>query len=42
VLEKGEIAEQGNHQQLVEHNGIYAGLLNESIIEVEASKANTA
>ena len=31
VLEKGEIVEQGNHEELVAHNGIYAGLLNESI-----------
>ncbi len=30
VLERGEIVEQGNHQQLVAQNGIYAGLLNES------------
>jgi ATP-binding cassette subfamily B protein len=33
VLEKGEIVEQGSHQQLVAHNGIYAGLLKESIVE---------
>jgi ATP-binding cassette subfamily B protein len=31
VLEKGEIVEQGNHDELVAHNGIYSGLLNESI-----------
>ncbi len=31
VLEKGAIVEQGNHEELVAHNGIYAGLLNESI-----------
>lgn len=31
VLEKGEIVEQGNHEELVAYNGIYAGLLNESI-----------
>ncbi|MFT5726727.1 MAG: ATP-binding cassette subfamily B multidrug efflux pump [Desulforhopalus sp.] len=31
VLEKGKIVEQGNHEELVAHNGIYAGLLNESI-----------
>ena len=31
VLEKGEIVEQGNHEELLVHNGIYAGLLNESI-----------
>ena len=33
VLEKGEIVERGNHRQLVDHNGVYAGLLNESIVE---------
>lgn len=32
VLEQGEIVERGNHQQLVAHNGVYAGLLNESIL----------
>lgn len=26
VMEKGEIAEQGSHQQLLQHNGIYARL----------------
>ena len=31
VLEKGEIVEQGNHEELLVYNGIYAGLLNESI-----------
>ncbi|MDR9827604.1 ABC transporter ATP-binding protein [Vibrio sp. FNV 38] len=31
VLERGEIIEQGNHQQLLVQNGIYAGLLNDSI-----------
>ena len=33
VLEKGQIVERGNHRQLVDHNGVYAGLLNESIVE---------
>ena len=33
VLEKGEIVERGDHQQLVELNGIYAGLLNESALQ---------
>jgi ATP-binding cassette, subfamily B, multidrug efflux pump len=33
VLEKGEIVEQGNHEELVARNGIYAGLLNESITQ---------
>ncbi|MFA0502280.1 ATP-binding cassette domain-containing protein, partial [Vibrio sp. 10N.222.46.A1] len=32
VLEKGEIVEQGNHRQLIAHNGIYAGLLEESVV----------
>lgn len=31
VLEKGEIVERGNHKQLLAHNGLYAGLLNETI-----------
>ncbi|PME37559.1 ABC transporter permease [Vibrio sp. 10N.286.55.E10] len=42
VLEKGEIVEQGNHQQLVAHNGIYAGLLQESIVETGDSQATLA
>ncbi|MDB1125273.1 ABC transporter ATP-binding protein [Vibrio algarum] len=33
VLEKGEIVEQGNHYDLVAQNGVYAGLLNESITQ---------
>ncbi|MGF1778986.1 ABC transporter ATP-binding protein [Vibrio nomapromontoriensis] len=32
VLEQGMVVEQGNHQQLVAMNGIYAGLLSESIV----------
>jgi len=31
VLEKGEIVERGNHEELAAHNGIYAGLLIDSI-----------
>lgn len=31
VLEKGEIVEQGKHDELVAYNGVYAGLLNESM-----------
>lgn len=42
VLEKGEIVEKGNHQQLVAHNGIYAGLLKESIGETNEPKAAEA
>ncbi|WP_435234996.1 ABC transporter ATP-binding protein [Psychromonas sp. PT13] len=30
VLEKGEIVERGNHEQLIVNDGIYASLLNES------------
>ena len=30
VLEKGEIVERGNHEQLIVNNGIYASLLSES------------
>lgn len=33
VLERGEVVERGNHHELVVQNGIYAGLLNESIVE---------
>ncbi|OCH61634.1 ABC transporter ATP-binding protein [Vibrio splendidus] len=42
VLEQGEIVEQGNHQQLVAHNGIYAGLLQESIVETGDSQVTVA
>ncbi|WP_299693144.1 ABC transporter ATP-binding protein [uncultured Vibrio sp.] len=42
VLEKGQIVEQGNHQQLVAHNGVYAGLLKESIVGPNASQATVA
>ncbi|MGF1701318.1 ABC transporter ATP-binding protein/permease [Photobacterium makurazakiensis] len=38
VLEQGEIVERGNHQELVAHSGIYAGLLNESILQTEELK----
>lgn len=33
VLERGQVVERGNHHELVAQNGIYAGLLNESIVE---------
>lgn len=39
VLEKGEIVERGNHKQLVDYNGVYAGLLNESIVETSEQQA---
>jgi ATP-binding cassette subfamily B multidrug efflux pump len=42
VLEKGEIVEQGNHEELVAHNGIYAGLLNESISQTSGLEVATA
>ncbi|MCW8347132.1 ABC transporter ATP-binding protein/permease [Vibrio sp. ZSDZ65] len=38
VLEQGQIAEQGNHRELVALNGIYAGLLNESIVVPQESE----
>jgi ATP-binding cassette subfamily B protein len=31
VLDKGRIVEQGNHQQLLEKQGIYAGLWKQQI-----------
>ena len=31
VLEKGEIVEQGSHEELIAHEGIYVSLLNESM-----------
>ncbi|MFT5698537.1 MAG: ATP-binding cassette subfamily B multidrug efflux pump [Desulforhopalus sp.] len=42
VLEKGEIVEQGNHDELVAHNGIYAGLLHESISQISDVKVAKA
>ena len=42
VLEKGEIVEQGNHEELLVHNGIYAGLLNESISQTSDLEVATA
>ncbi len=38
VLEQGEIVERGKHQELVAHNGIYAGLLNKSILQAPELK----
>lgn len=38
VLDKGEIVERGNHSELVAINGLYAGLLKESISDKEAAK----
>jgi len=42
VLEKGEIVERGNHEELLVHNGIYAGLLNESICQTSDLEVATA
>ncbi|MGR5062800.1 ABC transporter ATP-binding protein [Photobacterium sp. DNB22_13_2] len=42
VLEQGEIVERGNHQELIAHNGIYAGLLSESIVQVPEQDVKTA
>ncbi|PSU36067.1 ABC transporter ATP-binding protein [Photobacterium lutimaris] len=42
VLERGEIVERGNHQELIAHNGIYAGLLSESIAQVPEQDVKTA
>ena len=42
VLEKGEIVEQGNHEELLLHNGIYASLLNESISQASDLEAAVA
>lgn len=37
VLEKGEIVERGSHGELLAHDGLYAGLLNESISQPRKS-----
>ena len=36
VLDKGQIVEQGNHQQLLEKQGIYAGLWKQQTLEKQA------
>lgn len=33
VLEQGEVVERGNHNELLNQNGVYAGLLNETMVE---------
>ncbi|WP_117233144.1 ABC transporter ATP-binding protein [Vibrio maerlii] len=42
VLEQGEIVERGNHDQLIEHSGIYAGLLHETIEQPDENAPMTA
>ncbi|WED24092.1 ABC transporter ATP-binding protein/permease [Vibrio sp. JC009] len=42
VLEKGEVVERGNHHELVTHNGVYAGLLNESLAQEPEPQMVTA
>ncbi|MDF1611195.1 ABC transporter ATP-binding protein [Stygiobacter electus] len=40
VLENGKIAEEGNHDELIELNGIYADLHNKQLLEEELSELN--
>ncbi len=40
VLENGKIAEEGNHNELIELNGIYADLHNKQLLEEELSELN--
>jgi subfamily B ATP-binding cassette protein MsbA len=41
VLEKGEIAEQGSHQELLDHDGVYAGLYKQQFaVALEGSGAS--
>ncbi len=35
VLDGGKIVEQGNHEELIAHNGIYAGLYQKQLLEKE-------
>ena len=42
VLEKGEIVERGNHEELLTLKGIYAGLLNESISQTSNLEVSVA
>jgi ATP-binding cassette subfamily B protein len=38
VLDDGRIVEQGNHEELLEHNGIYAGLYRKQLLEEELER----
>ncbi|USD59578.1 ABC transporter ATP-binding protein [Vibrio sp. SCSIO 43140] len=38
VLDKGEVVERGNHRELVAQNGLYAGLLNDSIEQTKGEQ----
>lgn len=35
VLENGRIAEEGSHEELIEQNGIYAGIYGRQLLEQE-------
>ncbi|GAL26685.1 hypothetical protein JCM19239_187 [Vibrio variabilis] len=38
MLDKGEVVERGNHRELVAQNGLYAGLLNDSIEQTKGEQ----